>query len=68
MIKCSKCGSTAQIKVIDIEYSEIGYGIIKSITYKCGCGHLFMTKTYYMPDSSEFIADDNIQSYVRACI
>lgn len=65
MVKCSKCGSTAQIKVIDIEYSEIEYseieyGIIKSITYKCSCGHLFMTKTYYMPDSSEFIADDNI--------
>ena len=68
MVKCSKCGSTALLKVIDIEYKEIEYGIIKFITYKCGCGHLFMTKTYYMPHTNEIIADDNIQSYVRACI
>ena len=60
MVKCSKCGSTAQLKVIDTEYEEIEYGFIKYTTYKCGCGHLFMTKTYYMPHTNEIITDDNI--------
>lgn len=60
MVKCSKCGSTAQLKVIDIKYSEIKYGIIKYTTYKCGCGHLFETKIYYMPHTNELIADDNV--------
>jgi hypothetical protein len=60
MVKCSKCGSTAQLKVIDTEYSDIKYGILKFTTYKCGCGHLFMTKTYYMPRTNEIIADDNV--------
>lgn len=60
MVKCSKCGSTAQLKVIDTEYNELVFRIVKFTTYKCGCGHLFMTKTYYLPETDENIVDDNI--------
>lgn len=60
MVKCSKCGSTAQLKIIDTEYENNGNYIYKLTTYKCGCGHMFLTNTFYIKNSEEFIIDDNI--------
>lgn len=41
-MKCPNCGSTAQVKILDvIEYSD-GTIIIKC---QCGCGHHWVTTT-----------------------
>jgi len=59
--QCSHCGSTAQAKIIDIDYAENGKGdIIKLIWYKCGCGHLWLTHTTFINQKDEKIVDDNI--------
>lgn len=41
MIKCPNCGSSAQVKVIKVEFKEDSRGPIRYITYECGCGHIF---------------------------
>ena len=46
MIKCSKCGSTAQIKIFKVYINELKYGIVKITIYQCGCGHFFTIKNY----------------------
>lgn len=59
--QCSHCGSSAQAKIIDIDYVENGKGdIIKLIWYKCGCGHLWLTHTTFINQKDEKIVDDNI--------
>lgn len=60
MVKCSKCGSTAQLKVIDRELKDLDNDYILYTTYKCGCGHLFLTSTVYSVSEEEKIFDDNI--------
>lgn len=60
MIKCSKCGNITQLKVIDTEYENDKIYIYKLTTYKCNCGHMFLTNIFYTKDSEEFIIDDNI--------
>ena len=60
MIKCPNCGSTAQVKVIDVEFEEDLCGVIRYKTYKCGCGRIFLTRTYYNESSNEIIDDPNI--------
>lgn len=55
MIKCSNCGSTAQVRVFDVEFEEDLWGAIRYKTYLCGCGRMFITRTYYRESSSEII-------------
>ena len=55
MIKCPNCGSTAQVKVIDVEFEDDPFGIIRYKDYKCGCGHIFTTRTYYKASSNEMV-------------
>ena len=58
---CSKCGLENSSKdVIAVEYIQDGYSVQKLITYKCDCGHLFMTETWYHQQFDEEIVDDNI--------
>jgi hypothetical protein len=60
MIKCPKCGNTAQLKIINTDFESGEKYISKLITYKCSCGRMFLTNTFYTKDSEEFIIDDNI--------
>ena len=55
MIKCPNCGSTAQVKPLHSNFIENGWMIEKVTTYKCGCGHLFMTSIIYESDGYEEI-------------
>lgn len=59
--KCSNCGNTAQPRLIDVDYSEDSQSIIYRLaTYKCGCGHMWLTSTTYQSKEDEEIIDDNI--------
>lgn len=60
MVKCPNCGSTAQVKVIDVEFEEDPCGAIRYKTYKCGCGRIFLTRTYYNESSNEIVDDPNV--------
>ena len=45
MVKCPNCGSTAQIQIIDHD-TYIWHDTINIyITYRCGCGRGFVTRT-----------------------
>lgn len=57
MVKCLNCGSTAQVRVIDVEFEEDPCGAIRYKTYKCGCGRIFLTRTYYSESSNEMVDD-----------
>lgn len=59
MVKCPNCGSTAQVKVIDVGIVEDPCGAIRFKTYKCGCGHIFTTRTYYTQSSNEMVDDSD---------
>ena len=61
MIKCPNCGSTAQVKtyVVEFEDDPLG-GVIRYKTYKCGCDHIFTTRTYYKASSNEIVDDPNV--------
>lgn len=60
MIKCPNCGSSAQKKVIKIEFEEDSCGAIRYITYECGCGHIFTTRTYYKESSNEMVDEPEL--------
>lgn len=60
MIKCPNCGSSAQVKVIDVEFEDDHFGVIRYKTYKCGCGRIFLTRTYYKASSNEIVADPDV--------
>ena len=60
MIKCPNCGSTAQVKTIDVEFEDDHFGVIRYKTYKCGCGRIFLTRTYYQASSNEIVDDPNL--------
>ena len=60
MVKCPNCGSTAQVRVIEVEFEEDPCGAIRYKTYKCGCGRIFLTRTYYTASSNEIIDDPNV--------
>ena len=55
MIKCPNCGSSAQVKVFDVEFEENSYGAIRYKTYLCSCGRMFITHTYYREITNEKI-------------
>lgn len=58
---CSKCGlENSNGNVIEIEYIQDGLWVQKLTTYKCDCGHLFMTEVWYHQRFDEEIVDDNI--------
>ena len=60
MARCPSCGSSAQPKVIATEYIEDDWTIEVVRTYKCGCGRIFTTRTYYEESSNEIIDDPNV--------
>ena len=60
MIKCPNCGSTAQLKVIDMGIVEDSCGAIRFKTYECGCGYVFTTRTYYKQSSDEMISGSDV--------
>ena len=60
MIKCPNCGSSAQVKVIDVEFEDGPFEVIRYKTYKCGCSRLFLTRTYYKASTNEIIIDPNV--------
>ena len=60
MIKCPKCGSTAQLEIFETEYKEDGAKIEVIRYYRCGCGHGFTTSSLYEWDGFEIIDDECI--------
>ena len=60
MVKRPNCGSTAQTKVIDVEFEDDPFGAIRYKTYKCGCGRIFLTRTYYQASSNEIVDDPDL--------
>jgi hypothetical protein len=47
MVRCPNCGSTAQIRLQDVEEEELScYTIEVTRIYKCGCGEVFTYKEY----------------------
>ena len=59
MIRCPNCGSTAQVKVIDVEFKDNPFRVVRHKTYKCGCGRIFVTRTYYKESANEIIINPN---------
>lgn len=56
MPKCPHCGSTAQVKLLDENYSyEWEYKIVIIRDYKCGCGAYFRGITYFYRHGYEMI-------------
>ena len=55
--QCPNCGSTAQVKVLNIEFEAQGDHIVKYTTYGCGCKHLWITSTVYQQTGEELIED-----------
>lgn len=55
MIKCPNCGSSAQVRLFDDEFEEDPCGAIRYKTYLCGCGRMFITRTYYREITNEII-------------
>lgn len=56
MIKCPNCGSTTQPKVIATKYNEDDWTIEAIRTYKCGCGQMFISTSYYTcPECYEIV-------------
>ena len=60
MIRCPNCGSTAQLKVVDMGIVEDLCGAIRFKTYECGCGYVFTTRTYYKQSSDEMISGSDV--------
>ena len=60
MIKCPNCGSSAQSKVIGVEFEDDPFGVTRYKDYKCGCGHIFTTQTYYTASSNEMVDDSEV--------
>lgn len=60
MVKCPNCGWAAKAKVIVVEFEEDPCGAIRYKTYKCDCGRIFTTRTYYEESSNEIIDDPNV--------
>lgn len=58
MIKCPKCGSSAQPRVIDTQYMEKDWTIKVIRIYKCGCGHIFTGTSYYQSQECYEIIED----------
>lgn len=59
MIKCPNCGSSAQPKPIDYQIAQGKYQLNLEITYKCGCGRLFVTQAPIRLED-EIIIDPNV--------
>ena len=59
MVKCPNCGWATKARVIVVEFEEDPCGAIRYKTYKCGCGRIFTTRTYYEESSNEIIDDPN---------
>lgn len=56
MTKCPHCGSTAQVKVLDIDFDlEEDEFVYVRRYYKCGCGTYFRGTICYTRDGYEII-------------
>lgn len=55
MSKCPHCGSTAQVTLLDIDYSEEEWSMEVIRYYKCGCGTYFRGTTCYTREGYEMI-------------
>ena len=47
MVNCPNCGSTAQVRLKQVDEKELNcYTIEVTRTYECGCGQVFIAKEY----------------------
>lgn len=53
MAKCPWCGSEAQIEVVATEYIENGWEMEVLRHCECGCGTIFVAKSWYKSDGCE---------------
>lgn len=53
MIKCPDCGSTAQLRLIDVTFEGDETWAQCYRTYKCGCGCEFITYQPYRSEDDE---------------
>ena len=58
MIKCPRCGSTAQVQEIETNYIEDGWEITVYRDYECRCGCRFYgTSVFHCQDQYEIIEE-----------
>lgn len=62
MIRCPHCGSAAQVKFLDGDFSlEDDNGLVYIRDYKCGCGTHFRTAvTYITYDDEEIVREERL--------
>lgn len=62
MPKCPHCGSTAQVRLFDSDFSfENDTELVYICYYKCGCGTYFQTAvTYTTYDDEEVIKEERL--------
>ena len=62
MPKCPHCGSTAQVRLLDSDFSlESDTELVYIRDYKCGCGTYFQTAvTYITYDDEEVIREERL--------
>ena len=62
MTKCPRCGSTAQVKMLDGDFSlESDNELVYLRDYKCGCGTYFRTSvTYTTWEDEEVIREEHL--------
>ena len=62
MIKCPHCGSTAQVTLLDGDFSlESDNELVYIRDYKCGCGIYFRTAVVYTTyDDEEIIREEHL--------
>lgn len=62
MPKCPHCGSTAQVRLLDSDFSlESDTELVCIRDYKCGCGTYFRTAVVYTTyDDEEVIREERL--------
>lgn len=61
MIKCPNCGSTAQVKILNVDIDLEEDEVYVHRHYKCGCGTYFRTAvTYITYDDEEVIREERL--------
>ena len=59
MIKCPNCGSTAQVQLISHDTYIWSEQIDIYLTYRCGCGKAFVTRTVTNRANEELCDEKN---------
>ena len=65
MASCPNCGSTAQVKLIETNYTEDGWTIELVRIYDCGCGCRFKGSSYYTCQEAYETITPIHQTYAR---